>query len=84
MPDTNQENCKHLKRRLNECMNIRAQLESARCFYNEKNKEIFKRNANAFVRNAESSSFKLYLGKQCFHVILTVNPYRQSGVQQMI
>jgi len=84
MQESNVENCKHLKRRLLESMNIRSQLESAQCFVEEKNRETFKIKSNAFIRNAEASSFKLKLGKQCFHVILCTNPHRQSGVQVIV
>ena len=82
--DSHELHCKHLKRRLLESMNIRAQLESAQCFFDDKNKETFKLKSNAFVRNAEGSSFKLKLGTQCFHVILSTNPHRQSGVQVIV
>jgi len=75
---------KHLKQRLSECVNIRSQLEENNCFSDVRNKETFKLKSNDFVRHAEPSSFKLKLGTQTFHVILSANPHRQSGVQVII
>lgn len=72
---------KSIKTRIDECVNIRCQLQSMGLFVIQKNNDIVSKYMNDFVKTGESQYFSLSLPEQKLKFIVTLTAKeKQSGV----
>ena len=71
---------KPLESRLRESIDIRSQLNKQGCMDRKENKDIFAKNARAFIHDNESVSFDIKWGSCIYTVCFRTQEHKQSGV----